>query len=100
MSVMGACLNISRGRRNRQFQVQVFANNAPDFPLDAAARAVTQEVRGLGLPPGYDLRFTGSVKILDETTHNLIIAFLLACIFMYMVLAAQFDSFLHPSPSC
>ena len=38
----------------------------------------------------------GSVKILDETTRNLVIAFLLASIFMYMVLAAQFDSFLHP----
>ncbi|PYQ15429.1 MAG: AcrB/AcrD/AcrF family protein, partial [Acidobacteria bacterium] len=41
-------------------------------------------------------KFLGSVKVLDETTHNLVIAFLLASIFMYMVLAAQFDSFLHP----
>jgi HAE1 family hydrophobic/amphiphilic exporter-1 len=83
-------------RYNRQFQVQIFANNAPDFPLDAAARAVTEEIRKTGLPSGYNYRFTGSVKILDETTRNLIIAFLLASIFMYMVLAAQFDSFLHP----
>ncbi len=83
-------------RYNRQFQVQVFGNNAPDFPLDAAARAVGEEVRKTGLPAGYNFRFTGSVKILDETTRNLIVAFLLASIFMYMVLAAQFDSFLHP----
>jgi HAE1 family hydrophobic/amphiphilic exporter-1 len=36
------------------------------------------------------------VKILDETTRNLVIAFLLASIFMFMVLAAQFDSLVHP----
>jgi multidrug efflux pump subunit AcrB len=83
-------------RFNRQFQVSCMANNAPDFPLDAAARAVTQEINNVGLPPGYSYRFLGSVKVLDETTTNLIIAFLLASIFMYMVLAAQFESFLHP----
>jgi hydrophobic/amphiphilic exporter-1 (mainly G- bacteria), HAE1 family len=83
-------------RYNRQFQVTVYGNNAADMPLDAAARAVSEEVRKTGLPQDYTFRFTGSVKILDETTRNLIIAFLLASIFMYMVLAAQFDSFLHP----
>ncbi|HEY3120544.1 MAG TPA: efflux RND transporter permease subunit [Vicinamibacteria bacterium] len=83
-------------RFNRQFQVRLSANNTPDFPLDAAAAATTREIRRAGLPPGYGYRFLGSVKVLDETTRNLIIAFLLASIFMYMVLAAQFDSFLHP----
>src|SRR5262249_37330251 len=83
-------------RYNRQFQVSIYGNNAPDFPLDAAARAVSAEITKSGLPPGGSFRFTGSVKILDETTRNLILAFLLASIFMYMVLAAQFDSFLHP----
>jgi HAE1 family hydrophobic/amphiphilic exporter-1 len=83
-------------RYNRQFQVSIYGNNAPGFPLGNAARAVSEEVRKTGLPAGYNFRFTGSVKILDETTHNLVIAFLLASIFMYMVLAAQFDSVLHP----
>lgn len=83
-------------RFNRQFQVTVNANNAPDFPLDAAARATAEEIKKVGLPAGFSYRFVGSVKILDETTTNLIIAFLLASIFMYMVLAAQFESFLHP----
>ncbi|HWO00706.1 MAG TPA: efflux RND transporter permease subunit [Blastocatellia bacterium] len=83
-------------RFNRQFQVSVNANNAPDFALDVAARTVGDEIRKVGLPAGYTYRFIGSVKILDETTSNLILAFLLASIFMYMVLAAQFESFLHP----
>src|SRR5262249_1189529 len=83
-------------RYNRQFQAQIFGNNAPDFPLDAAARAVGEEGRRSGLPPGASFRLSGAAEVLDETTRNLIIAFLLASIFMYMVLAAQFDSFLHP----
>jgi hydrophobic/amphiphilic exporter-1 (mainly G- bacteria), HAE1 family len=83
-------------RYNRQFQAQIFGNNAPDFPLGTAAARVGDAIREIGLPAGYDFRFTGAVKILDETTRNLIVAFLLASIFMYMVLAAQFDSFLHP----
>ncbi|MFL6277746.1 MAG: efflux RND transporter permease subunit [Blastocatellia bacterium] len=83
-------------RFNRQFQVTVNANIASDFPLDQAARATTEIIKGVGMPPGFSYRFLGSVKVLDETTTNLIIAFLLASIFMYMVLAAQFESFLHP----
>lgn len=83
-------------RYNRQFQVSVNGSNAPDFPLDAAARTVRAEIARMGLPPGYGYRFTGAVKVLDETTKNLILALLLASIFMYMVLAAQFESFLHP----
>jgi HAE1 family hydrophobic/amphiphilic exporter-1 len=83
-------------RTNRQFRVNVSANNAPDFPLDVAVKAIREEIAKEHLPLGYGYRFTGTVKQLDETTGNLIKAFLLASIFMYMVLAAQFDSFLHP----
>jgi HAE1 family hydrophobic/amphiphilic exporter-1 len=83
-------------RSNRQYQVTLYGNNAPELPLDAAARAVSAEFRNANLPPGFSHRFTGTVKILDETTRNMIVAFLLASIFMYMVLAAQFNSFLHP----
>ena len=83
-------------RYNRQFQVSVNANHATDFPLDAASRAVVEEVQKVGLPAGYGYRSSGNVKMLDETARNLVIAFVLASIFMYMVLAAQFESFLHP----
>jgi len=83
-------------RYNRQFQVAVRANLDSGIALGAAAEKVRGVVRDVGLPPGYASRFSGTVKTLDDTNKSLIITFLLACIFMYMVLAAQFESLLHP----
>ncbi len=82
-------------RYNRQFQVALTANNDASLPFDAAVRTISSVIDSVP-HPGYSAKFTGTVKILDETTRSLIIAFLLACIFVYMVLAAQFESFLHP----
>jgi HAE1 family hydrophobic/amphiphilic exporter-1 len=82
-------------RYNRQFQVALTANNEATLPFDAAVRSISSAIDTVP-HPGYSVKFTGTVKILDETTRSLIIAFLLACIFVYMVLAAQFESFLHP----
>ena len=45
---------------------------------------------------GTSSSFSGQVKMLEETTTNMILAFSLASIFMYMVLAAQFESLTHP----
>jgi len=83
-------------RYNREFQVSVYANVAIGFPLDVAAAHTVQSIKEIGLPAGYSYRFTGQVKVLEETTWNLLLAMLLASIFMYMVLAAQFGSFSHP----
>jgi HAE1 family hydrophobic/amphiphilic exporter-1 len=83
-------------RYNRQFQVAVRANLDSDVALGAAAETVRGVIRKVGLPAGYTSRFSGTVKTLDDTNKSLIMTFLLACIFMYMVLAAQFESLLHP----
>ncbi len=87
---------ITISRYNRQFQVGIFANVAQGYPLDAAADATRRAILSLHLPPGYSFGFSGPVRILDETTVNMILAVLLASIFMYMVLAAQFESFTYP----
>src|SRR5437763_16556789 len=50
----------------------------------------------LNLPPDIAVKMSGQTKILDETTQNLIMAIGLAMIFVYMVLAAQFESFVQP----
>ena len=82
-------------RYNRRYQASLVAWPENGLDLGSAVRAVTQLMRKQ-IPPGYTLKFTGVAKELDTMTGNLIKAFLLACIFMYLVLAAQFDSFLHP----
>ncbi len=83
-------------RYNREFQVTVNANLAAGYPLDSAAASTVHSIKAVGLPPGYSFLFSGQVKLLEETTFNLLLAILLASIFMYMVLAAQFESFSHP----
>ncbi len=83
-------------RFNRQFAVAVFADIKPGQPLDGALRAVTASARSLDLPPGYSFKLTGQAKLLDETTTNMVLALTLASIFIYMVLAMQFESFVQP----
>jgi HAE1 family hydrophobic/amphiphilic exporter-1 len=83
-------------RYNREFQVSVYANVASGYPLDLAASHTVQSIKEVGLPAGYSYLFSGQVKVLEETTWNLLLAMSLASIFMYMVLAAQFESFTYP----
>jgi HAE1 family hydrophobic/amphiphilic exporter-1 len=83
-------------RYNREFQVSVYANVASGYPLDLAAAHTVGSIKEVGLPAGYSYLFSGQVKVLEQTTWNLLLAMLLASVFMYMVLAAQFESFSYP----
>jgi hydrophobic/amphiphilic exporter-1 (mainly G- bacteria), HAE1 family len=83
-------------RVNRQFSVGIYANNKPGSSLSEAAAETRGIVNDLELPNGYQVTFSGQVRILEETTRNMLLAFGLASIFMYMVLAAQFESLTHP----
>lgn len=83
-------------RYNRQFSIGIYGNVAPGHSLGAAATETQQIIDNVGLPPGYQMKFSGQVKILEETTANMLLAIGLASIFMYMVLAAQFESLVHP----
>jgi HAE1 family hydrophobic/amphiphilic exporter-1 len=83
-------------RFNHQFSITMSADINPGHALDEASADVKRLIAGLGLPPAYSVRLTGQTKILDETTTNLMMAVGLASIFVYMVLAAQFESFVQP----
>jgi HAE1 family hydrophobic/amphiphilic exporter-1 len=83
-------------RVDRQRTVAITANLAHGLALGTAVERVRALAADLDLPPPYNLRFTGRAKGLAESNSNFALAFGLSIVFMYMVLAAQFESFLHP----
>ena len=83
-------------RYNHQFSMSIFADLKPGQALDNALREIQGDAAALKLPPGYAAKFTGQSKLLDETTNNMILALALASIFIYIVLAMQFESFVQP----
>jgi HAE1 family hydrophobic/amphiphilic exporter-1 len=82
-------------RENRERKVGFFAN-LHGIPLSVAVERVQGFVKEMDLPAQYQIKLGGRAKALEETVQNFMTAFLLSLLFMYMVLAAQFESFLHP----
>jgi HAE1 family hydrophobic/amphiphilic exporter-1 len=82
-------------RYNRQRQISV-NGNLQGVPLGEALAAARAKVEELHLKPGYQAVFGGSARTLAEASSNFTIALVLAVIFIYMVLASQFNSFIHP----
>ena len=67
----------------------------PELPL-AEAIAKVQEHADAVLPAGYSLEFKGQSEEFGKTASNMLFAFALATVLLYMVLASQFNSFLQP----
>lgn len=82
-------------RSSRQRQVVVMAN-LEGKPLGQATAALAEYVKSMDLPPDYRWEFLGQAKNMQDSMGYFFVAFALAFIFMYMILAAQFESFVHP----
>jgi HAE1 family hydrophobic/amphiphilic exporter-1 len=83
-------------RQNRQRQVTIMANLESFKPLGAAMTDVLSMEREIGLPPGVVSAFTGAGDMMAESFASIIFSLLLAIVLIYMVLASQFESFIHP----
>ena len=83
-------------RYNRQRQVTVTCNLAPGIPLGNVLPIINAKVKSLGMPPEYRTEQLGEAKLMADSNSNFALAFGLAFLFMYMILAAQFESFVHP----
>lgn len=83
-------------RLNRERQVTLFANIPPNGSESEALAAIESYVRELHLGSDYRLTPTGTSKELEKAGGYFGIAVVMTFVFMYIVLAAQFESFLHP----
>ncbi len=83
-------------RLNRQRQITISANPAPGVSQAEGQAALEATFASLDMAPGYRLVTSGQSRELSRAAYYFGIAFALSFIFMYMVLAAQFESFIHP----
>jgi HAE1 family hydrophobic/amphiphilic exporter-1 len=83
-------------RYSRQRQVTVQSNLSPGFALGNALPELDAYIKTLDLPPEYRYEFLGEAKLMQDSNANFLLAFVLAFVFMYMILAAQFESLVHP----
>jgi len=81
-------------RKNRERAITFFANPAPKHSQDEALKFV--ESLKKELPPGYRIVFGGASATFQESFQSLLFTLILGILVAYMVLAAQFNSFLHP----
>jgi hydrophobic/amphiphilic exporter-1 (mainly G- bacteria), HAE1 family len=83
-------------RLDRQRQVSLRASIAPGYGLADRLEALDQAVKDMNLPPGYSTRITGAGSEMERTSKEFLWAFALSVAFMFMILASQFESTIHP----
>src|SRR5947209_7430598 len=83
-------------RINRQRQVTITASVSPNGSETEALKAIQQAAGDIHMEAGYTTGVTGQSKQLGQANYYFMLAFILSFIFMYLVLAAQFESFIHP----
>ncbi|MBB4637285.1 efflux RND transporter permease subunit [Longimicrobium terrae] len=83
-------------RSSLERQISISAGVTPGYPMSEVADAARAALDSAGLPTGYRTVFRGDVQNLNETKGYVLSALGLAVIFIYIVLASLFGSFLQP----
>jgi HAE1 family hydrophobic/amphiphilic exporter-1 len=81
---------------NRERQIAVYSDLAPGAALGEVGKALKSRVSALDMPPGYAVIYDGQIKSFKEQNDAFATAFALAFVFIFMVLASQFESLKHP----
>jgi HAE1 family hydrophobic/amphiphilic exporter-1 len=83
-------------RLDRQRAANVRGSVGPGFALADRLTAVRAEFDKLNMPEEYTVRTLGRGRELERTFAEFLLAFALSIVFMYMILAANYESYLHP----
>ena len=86
----------SISRMGRQRQVTLTANMLPGTSQGSAQQAIADAAKELNFGPEYHADFVGRSRELNRTATAFLTAIALSFAFMYLILAAQFESWLHP----
>jgi len=82
-------------RESQQREVLVTAN-LRGTKISQVVPKIQEKINELSLPSGYRVVFSGEQEEMTKSFNSLIFAFLLAVLLVYMIMAAQFESLLHP----
>ena len=83
-------------RRNQNRINKILADKVVDVSLDKVAEQIRQSVKDIELPVNYSITVTGEEEKRRESMKSLMFALMLSIVLVYMVLASQFESLLHP----
>src|SRR2546423_1881468 len=83
-------------RTDRQREVRLRASVTPGFGQADRIDALKRLVAEMNLPPAYTTFVTGKAKEMEKTFTEFLWVFVLSFAFMYMILASQFESLIHP----
>ena len=83
-------------RLDRQRMVALRANLEGGFALSDRIRALNEAAQEVGIPPGFETRVLGRGREMERTLSDFVWTFALSFIFMYIVIAAQYEHLVHP----
>ena len=83
-------------RRNQSRMTKVMAHINEDITLDKIAQSIRNEMQDIELPNNYSITVGGEEEKRQESMNSLLFALALSIVLVYMVLASQFESLLHP----
>jgi len=83
-------------RLDRQRAANLRGSVAPGFALADRLDAMRAEIGRLGMPAAYSYRVLGKGRELERTFSEFLWAFALSVVFMYMILASNYESLVHP----